>query len=533
VERIKNSEQVSKTTGMQAEKVILVHGTFASSSEDHGTGWWQVGSPAYRELEKRLPPGVSLASPGELFRWSGDNTERARSKAAVQLLEHLQALEESGRPYHLIGHSHGGSVIWSALRLATARKQELRHLKSWSTVGTPFLHHQSRSPWSVRNVACMIMALLMLRPAALCLLGLLQMPYKAMTGQMEDGFVVRPAEEVGFVSAMVRAPVLKGLELLGMRFTETEGGTRLGDFDPGSGESVAHFMFCTVDGWLILFAIALLGYFTLLLASFFLSSVSEVLRISWEKRLEHRAFATYRSRWLGIWTLDDEAINGLRATMKLSVSFIGTLAVRERVFVSDLFSIPSRPIYQLIAPIYNRFFRPLLDSKIREIVVKTAQGNDRPAAQVIAVSPHPVLPPPTPSAPPLPESLQASIRQEADKHANDLGPKLRVLLSQPSLSTGFEAFAQDLSGRELVHTSYFDHAAVIDLLGLNISWCRGRNSLRRAGASREINAWFHEFKRLQVSPDSAFVDSEEMDSEEIHALPSHADDSARANSKAA
>ncbi len=492
------TEHVSRSADTESERVILVHGTFASSAEDHGTGWWQIGSSAYRELKKRLPPGVSLASEGELFRWSGENAERARSKAAVRLLDHIKASEESGRPYHLIGHSHGGSVIWAALRLATARKQELRYLKSWSTVGTPFLHHQSRSPWSVSNIACMVMALLMLNPAALCLLGLLQMPYKVMTGQMEDGFVLRPAEEVGFVNATVRAPVLKGLELLGMSFTATEGGTRLGDFDPQSGESIAHFMFCTVDGWLILFAIALLGYFTLLLASFFLSSVSEVLRITWEKRLEHRAFARFRSRWLGIWTPDDEAINGLRATMKLSVSFIGTLAVRERVFVSDLFSIPSRPIYRLFAPIYNRFFRPLLDSKIREIVIKTAQGNDRPAAQVIAVSPHPVLPPPTPCAPPLPEALQTRIRLKADRHANDLGPKLRVLLAQPSLSTGFEAFAQDLSGRELVHTSYFDHADVIDLLGLNISWCRGRNSLRRAGASREIREWFHEFKRLQM-----------------------------------
>ncbi len=495
---INAGELRSRYDSGEAEKVILVHGTFASSAEDHGTGWWQIGSPAHRDLEKRLPPGVSLASEGELFRWSGENGERARSKAAAQLLDHLQQHEASGRPYHLIGHSHGGSVIWSALRLATARNQELKSLRSWSTVGTPFLHHQSRSPWSVGNIACMIMALLMLNPAARCLHGLVQMPYKVMTGQMEEGFIIRPAEEAGVVVATVRAPVLWGLESLGMRFTETESGIRLGNFDPESGESVAHFMFCSVDGWLILFAIALLGYFTLLLASFFLSSVSEVLRITWEKRLEQRAFANYRGRWLGIWTPDDEAINGLRATMELSVSFIGTLAVRERVFVSDVFSIPSRPIYRLFAPIYNRFFRPLLDSRIREIVVKTAQGNDRPAAQVIAVSPHPILPPPTTFAPPLPQSLQTRIRLQADKHANDLGPKLRVLLSQPTLSTGFEAFAKDLSGRELVHTSYFDHSDVMDLLGLNISWCRGRNRVRRAGASDEISQWFHEFKRLQV-----------------------------------
>jgi hypothetical protein len=100
---------------------------------------------------------------------------------------------------------------------------------------------------------------------------------------------------------------------------------------------------------------------------------------------------------------------------------------------------------------------------------------------------------------------------------------LRVLLAQPSLSTGLEAFAQDLSGRELVHTSYFDHSEVIDLLGLNISWCRGRNSLRRAGASREINAWFHEFKRLQLA----------QDSEEIQPLQGNVDGETHAHAKAA
>ena len=99
------------STNTNSERVILVHGTFASSADDCGDGWWQVDSDTYKSLQSRLPSDVSLASEGSVFRWSGLNTERARSKAAVKLLRYLEPLEKSGQRYHLIGHSHGGSVI--------------------------------------------------------------------------------------------------------------------------------------------------------------------------------------------------------------------------------------------------------------------------------------------------------------------------------------------------------------------------------------------------------------------------------------
>jgi hypothetical protein len=495
---VKRRVDVAADADTETEQVILVHGTFASSADDCGNGWWQVGSKAYNGLKARLPANVSLAREGSIFRWSGDNTERARSKAAAQLLRFLEPLEKSGKPYHLIGHSHGGSVIWSALRIATARKKSLNQMKSWSTVGTPFLHHRSKSPWSPANLAYMIMAGALLLPTFRVFKTLFRLPYDVAMGNLDQGVILVPEAEVGFVSTTLRAPILKGLEMLGVGTTQLDNGeTRLGSFDPESGETMSHFMYATSEGWLILAAIVLLGYITLLLCSFFLSTVTEGLRIGWEKRLEQRAFATYRGRWLGLWTEDDEAINGLRATLKLSVSFVGKLGVRERIFVSDLISYPWRPLYRLLAPVYNRTIRPALDSKIREIVVKTAQGNDRPAAHVVAVSPHPVLPPPASTAPPLPGQLQVAIRDRANYQANDLGPKIRELLAQPSLTAGLERFSQTLSGSELVHTSYFDHSDVLDLLALNISWSRERVRPRRSSTSAEIIAWFKDFKRLQ------------------------------------
>ena len=97
----------------QSALVILVHGTYAGDDANDGQKWWQAGSPVAAQLQSRLPRGVRIADGAEVFHWSGDNSERARSKAALKLLDRLRALEAEGRDYHLVGHSHGGSVIWN------------------------------------------------------------------------------------------------------------------------------------------------------------------------------------------------------------------------------------------------------------------------------------------------------------------------------------------------------------------------------------------------------------------------------------
>ena len=100
------------------EVVICVHGTFANDKKQNDTGhrWWQRDSAAWQRISSQLPKGVSL--PGgdqKLFHWSGANSQAERLKAANRLLALLLELESQGRRYHLVGHSHGGSVIWEAL----------------------------------------------------------------------------------------------------------------------------------------------------------------------------------------------------------------------------------------------------------------------------------------------------------------------------------------------------------------------------------------------------------------------------------
>jgi hypothetical protein len=118
-------------------KIITVHGTNAGNPSDEGEHWWQRNSP----FQKRLSTWLNLDGVEfEPFHWNeGPNSELARRWAGERLLKRLKELEKSGEDYYLIGHSHGGSVIHHALLAASANGLQLKHLRNWLTIGTPFL----------------------------------------------------------------------------------------------------------------------------------------------------------------------------------------------------------------------------------------------------------------------------------------------------------------------------------------------------------------------------------------------------------
>lgn len=144
--------------------IVTVHGTNAGRPEDDGDRWWQKGSA----FQKRLSELVTSADGSSLefrpFHWSGRNSETDRREAGRQLARKLREIEKEGRPYHVIGHSHGGSVAYLALiatyvalaggflqtmprltsRLFRAQSKTssyplLPGLKSWTTVGAPYI----------------------------------------------------------------------------------------------------------------------------------------------------------------------------------------------------------------------------------------------------------------------------------------------------------------------------------------------------------------------------------------------------------
>ncbi len=473
------------------EVVILVHGTYAARDADEGDSWWQRGSVVWQKLAERLPPGIDLRQQGQLFHWCGENSERGRIKAARDLLGQILQLESKGQSYHLIGHSHGGSVIWHSLRMATLQKNVLGGLRSWSTVGTPFLHHRTRSPWHFINVVKVLLAIGLIKPAMTTLGKIAKLVGAALFGT-DDGFILPSDGSPGWITAN-KGTAAKVVEFCGVPMTETAEGLRVGTFDPSGGQTIVEYVFLTTEGWLILVIALAVAYIYLNLAKFCISPVLESLRIRAEERLERKAMDTFQGRWLGLWSPEDEAINGLRATLHLTISFVSRMSKQDSVLVSDRLDFISRPHYWLYARLYNALCRPILDRTVRSRVVKTAQGNNRPSAEVVAISPAPVD---VGKLPQLPDWLDAKLVETANQHAIDITPKLRRLLAAPCFSSGLETFGSTLSGRELIHTSYFDHDEILDLLAMHVALASGRQPRvnRCDERTAKLRVWLKEFK---------------------------------------
>ena len=338
-----------------------------------------------------------------------------------------------------------GSVIWNALKQATVCKQSLGGLRSWTTVGTPFLQHRSRSAWNSLNLAGIGLGLLLMRPAFHAVRKMGELVSDAVMGE-KIAFILKTDEQAGYV-AILRAPLIAFVERMGVSIERTDEHIRIGHYDPAGTMSLAEYMFLTREGLLLLATTLIAAYVFLHLALLCLRPPIESYRIRAEQRLQRRTFEDFGTRWLGIWSKDDEAINGLRATLDLTVSFVGKMMPQERVFLTDSISLLSRPYYWILAPIFNRAILPVMDAKVRGIVTRSAQGNDRPTATVVDVTPCP-LGECHELCPPLPDALNAKLLSSADEHARDIAPKLRRLLTQPSFSSGIAAFNKELRGNE-------------------------------------------------------------------------------------
>jgi hypothetical protein len=127
--------------------VVTVHGTFAHSAgtadalglnENPDLQWWQAGS-SFEAHTRALIQGADGKLEFAPFVWSSVNSELARRNAGSSLLTMLRGLEARQENYCLIGHSHGGSVIASALVESVARGAPLNGMKKWISVGTPFV----------------------------------------------------------------------------------------------------------------------------------------------------------------------------------------------------------------------------------------------------------------------------------------------------------------------------------------------------------------------------------------------------------
>ncbi len=175
--------QMTKGRSEAKELVLLIHGTFGGDDctkaplkeEQSETKevtrerakparvpkWWHEGGAFWIALQGSLGREFIL----QPYQWPnaprrskepphkpdyGPNSELIRQQSGAELLAHLRVLENCNDVlgYHLVAHSHGGSVAWHALQEAESAGIDLPKLRSWTTVATPFFRLQpDRLEW--------------------------------------------------------------------------------------------------------------------------------------------------------------------------------------------------------------------------------------------------------------------------------------------------------------------------------------------------------------------------------------------------
>ncbi|MGY5061169.1 hypothetical protein ACWDFR_45285 [Streptomyces sp. 900105755] len=532
----------------QTELVILVHGTFAGDSDEAETGtrWWQRGSAVWQWLAHNLPTGTALPdNDTHLFQWSGANTQTERLKAGSELLAELIALEQEGRSYHLVGHSHGGSVIWEALIASELARRgqdashsvlrkvsnrlgrgegdphspsnwheelSLRGLRSWTTIGTPFL----------------------------------QFLPDRINRQSFSLSVSRRGEEFFMAGAFCL-------------FVGSLGNLAFGLYELFRGKSgPAHL---TLSFAVLLFVLG-----------FVFGAIYETWPLvnGYKERAiaARRAMDKFHGRWLGLWAPDDEAINLLKRLSSCSADHYEALTggqsiaehtvqsslekwwtspkTRERVKKIRVANEPSTIValtdnrtvaslgYLPWTWVKNNILLPFVISKGFKLLVGIAQGNDIPKAILTYCSPFPLPIHGMPEG--LPAETANQLRQGVSTALRSAAPLARELLVSAAL--GGELPSEEMNGERrsqgsiLVHTAYFSNEQVLGLIITHIAMSRsdsGRDvadssycddSVRWIMQSKESAkvAWIEHVQRVQEMAPARLPQKEAVvrDSTELH-----------------
>ncbi|MGZ0168541.1 MAG: hypothetical protein ACKVHE_03195 [Planctomycetales bacterium] len=316
----------------------------------------------------------------KFFSWSGDNSERDRRVGGRELFTHLQKLEKSGTRYHLIGHSHGGSVIWHCLLESVKQRFQRRRndklalpgLLSYTTIGTPFLQLKALgfvsrvSPWFWMTVLVAAMVtigvLLAGMDAAMNVLRNAGDDIQSFVSQHNGGISAAPGKK-----QPSEADREQSQELLPVILKHSVAGPAL--------------------GLLTVFA----AFFSMVMWVWAAAVQLEASVVRQGARIRNQAFVEFGARWLGIWSRHDEAINGLRASLKLG----GHIAPRIEVSGVTVFDFDRRMWFYrffarwFVAPACNLLILWPSDRIIWKSVSRGMQGNDRPGCDV---SPGPIVP---------------------------------------------------------------------------------------------------------------------------------------------
>jgi hypothetical protein len=317
------------------EHVYLIHGTQPNGPRPDETDWWQRHSVFAKRLSEALGPRFKFsdwktdAIRNDYFTWLGSNSEYQRRLAGEQLLEWLESTETLGSDYHLIAHSHGGSVIWHALKLAELKGTQLKRLRTWTTVGTPFLRYGLTSlyPFLLATLAVSVVASL---PVATRLIA-------AVSN-------ISTFHGVSFLGALLCVVLLLGCAVM-----------------------VASFLaYALVWTW-------------------------RWHGLSGERRAEGQAAERYGEGHFALWHADDEPILGLGATLARP-AHIAPRAHRD-TRTADKPSGPATVEAKqpgVFGRLYDRAIAPVADQFVWRLLMKRLQGSDISglSCQTVNTVPH-------------------------------------------------------------------------------------------------------------------------------------------------
>jgi hypothetical protein len=408
-----------------AAVVITVHGTFAGKPGEQVARWWQTDAALATRLTTTIGARV------EAFKWQdkdgpGPNRESERRIAGQQLLSRLSALDADGTHYHLVGHSHGGSVIWHALKLSARANTRLSGLRSWTTVGTPFIEFGSDGSW-LRHALAALAAV-----AALYLMGFWQLV----------GELAISARQGHWPLLIDRLPLSH----------------ELADLHSALGDWLYYGLMSGAAALVLFFAIILL-----LPAKDLLQLLITARR---EQRARRLAADWYEPSWLGLLHPADEAMAGLKATLIKAPD----LVLRRR-----------RGLRGLLLSLVKPAVRPV-DEFAWTTLMKNAQGDDIVGQIVrrVASAPEPFTRVPAP----LPDAVVAKVTARADDASARVLTRLRERIAALSDQADVAALVQVMSGTyeggSLIHTSMFDEPQICDMVAAHVEGVA--NGLPQAGS---------------------------------------------------
>ncbi|MCK1326655.1 hypothetical protein IVA94_39025 [Bradyrhizobium sp. 156] len=397
------------------EQVFLIHGTGSSQPDAENPRWWQSSSDFARRLAEALGDGfrigdktVSETGP-DTFTWSGANSERARRSAGTTLLSWLIDRERANRSYHLIAHSHGGSVIWHALVAARRAGIHLHGLRSWTTIGTPFLRFNVAPLFTITALTWLV-SFSVLLPT-----------------------ISRISEGLSNFYSLYDIPFTDWLI-----------------------PSVLFFLLAA------LLFVPLFVLFALMLRKF------EAYRLD---RIEQLTYSEYEARHLAIWHEFDEPINGIGATLSSPAAITPRLARADttprefRFPPSQLarLSLPFRRLYDLTIP-------AAADQFVWRLLMKRLQGSDILGLLCSRVDTLPASPRWARYA--LPRADAEAMNAYVNTWTSDTADDVRRSLHRIRLSGNGADLLNSLPPRlwdSLLHTSYFKIPSISDRIAQHVS----------------------------------------------------------------